>query len=594
MKRKAAYGLVALLWAAMVCASVPTAAAPTSYTWNGGTGFWHEGTKWTPTGVPTGNGDTASVPDSGSIVNLNGWYANSATNLAISPDAEVRTTITSPNYDTYFSPAAPSGSATMTNDGIFRLADTGKNSWIFPASSLSISGSGRIIMESSAKSQIHIESPYSITNGAHHTIEGVGTIDPYAMSNYGMIQADPGPLGGRLLMARNFYNFTGGVLSSSPGAVLQLGIWYNSSSGLNFGYDGRGGSIDLNGGTVKAEVADFINASITNSGAPSGTLELVQSLSSFNQINFHGNTNLGSGVVVNVNNNVSMYASGTERSVITNDGVINLKAASDGYSNFLGSNCTLTGRGRLVLNGYAKSLVGGGYSDSVGLINDVNHTLEGGGTLSDHIANNGTILANNGTLILDGIITGTGQVLVKDAAKVIIAAGRYPYNRLTTQNLLMTENAAIQVEWYCSVIASQFSYAMTDPSPSKWFWDSDSTLYMTGTGPEHYLEVGGRTDLPDPWVNNFVIPNLVISGNITLVDIYHNTGSPVREALYVNKLTVSPGAILNLNSLQLFCYLNGDMHQVMAGEGDLFGGGQIINRPLKSVVAPIQLLLLDN
>ena len=51
---------------------------------------------------------------------------------------------------------------------------------------------------------------------------------------------------------------------------------------------------------------------------------------------------------------------------------------------------------------------------------------------------------------------------------------------------------------------------------------------------------------------------------------------------------------MNLNNLQLFCYLNGIIHQVKAGEGDLFGGGQIINRPLKSAVAPILFLLLDN
>ena len=148
--------------------------------------------KWNPTGVPGGiYGDTASVPDSGDIVNLNGLYGGSATNLVISPDAEVRTTITSPNYDTYFTFSAPSGSTTLTNDGIFRLADTGKNSWTYPGNSLGISGSGRIIMESSAKSRIYIDSPASITHGAHHTIEGVGTVDPYAMSNYGMIRANP-------------------------------------------------------------------------------------------------------------------------------------------------------------------------------------------------------------------------------------------------------------------------------------------------------------------------------------------------------------------------------------------------------------------
>ena len=76
-------------------------------------------------------------------------------------------------------------------------------------------------------------------------------------------------------------------------------------------YDGRGGVIDLNGGTVKAELADFINADIRNSGAPSGTLALSQSLSSYNSFNFTGNTSVGAGVVVNVNNNTSLFTSTT-------------------------------------------------------------------------------------------------------------------------------------------------------------------------------------------------------------------------------------------------------------------------------------------
>ena len=59
---------------------------------------------------------------------------------------------------------------------------------------------------------------------------------------------------------------------------------------------------------------------------------------------------------------------------------------------------------------------------------------------------------------------------MKDGAKAIVAGGRYPYNRLATRSLTMTQNAAIQVDWSCFVTASEFSYAMTDPSPSKWSW----------------------------------------------------------------------------------------------------------------------------
>ena len=43
-------------------------------------------------------------------------------------------------------------------------------------------------------------------------------------------------------------------------------------------------------------------------------------------------------------------------------------------------------------------------------------------------------------------------------------------------------------------------------------------------------------------------------------------------------LNVNPGATLNLNKLPLYTYLGTEIHRVQAGEGALFGGGQIINR----------------
>jgi len=600
MKRKAACGVLAFLLATVMFA--PSLSLATTYNWVGGsTGYWHVNTNWSPTGVPN-SGDTALVTAAGSIVNLNGWYANMVGNLTIASEHEVQTTITSPNYDTSFTFAVPSGSASLTNNGIFRLADTGKNSWIYPGSSLSISGTGRIIMESSAKSRIYIDSPKSITNGANHTIEGVGNVDPFAMSNYGMIQAT----GNRLMMARGFNNYTGGVLRSNPGAVLQLGIWYNDSSGLNFGYDGRGGVIDLNGGTVKAELADFTNADIRNSGS-GGSLN-IPIRTSGSSSTLYGNTKLGSSVVLNINapsanyngNSLSFSAdlqTGTPP-VLTNDGVINVQGGGNPPSTYYYSTCgaasgtLLTGSGRLVLNGNPNSQFTVGFG-SAGLTQDVNHTIEGGGMLMGKIVNNGTILANNSNLNVAGNISGTGQVKVQDGGRLVVGPPGEGSFTLQNKDLLMSSSGAITVGWNSTVnLSGDFSYAMTDPS--KWTWDS-STLKMSGSAPDwHFLEVGGRTDLPDPFVNNFALSNLVISGDIALVDLYHNTAVPGREALYVNYLTVSPGATLNLNNLQLFCYLDNIMHQVRAGEGALFGGGQIINRPLKPVTTPILLLLLGD
>lgn len=73
---------------------------------------------------------------------------------------------------------------------------------------------------------------------------------------------------------------------------------------------------------------------------------------------------------------------------------------------------------------------------------------------------------------------------------------------------------------------------------------------------------------------------------VNLVDEFNNgqQGPGQHEAPYLNatsgptNLSVPPGTTLNLNRLRLYCYLNGEMHQVKAGEGHLFGGGLIVNR----------------
>lgn len=43
------------------------------YTWNGSNGDWNEETNWTPTGVPFGNGDSATI-NSGSVTGFSGEY----------------------------------------------------------------------------------------------------------------------------------------------------------------------------------------------------------------------------------------------------------------------------------------------------------------------------------------------------------------------------------------------------------------------------------------------------------------------------------------------------------------------------------------
>ena len=604
MKRKAAFVLVTLLLATMVFTPAPASAA-TSYNWNGGsTGFWQTAGNWLPSGGPPNglNGDSATI--SGSVVQLHGNYANSVTNLAINSGAELQTVVTSPNYNTSLVFRTNGANPTLTNNGTFRLSYTGLAGTITTASTLNISGSGSVLMESPA-AQVTSDSNKTINNGSttdhNPTIAGIGTINPAYLNNYGTVQAVANTHGSTLTMLATFNNY--GILSASPGATLKFGVWNNSSSGLGFSYNGMtGGIIDLNGGNVNLWCLGNINKpDIRNSQSSSGSLELTTDLVGYNSAFFYGDTKLGSGVVFNINSNAALYTNPINNipPVITNNGVINLKGSDPyEYSSCGASDGTLlTGSGRMVLNGNPNSQLNA--YGSTGLAQDVNHTIEGGGTLSGKIVNNGTILSNNNDLTIMGNISGTGQVQVQDNGRLAVGKEYVSVGALATKNLLMSSGGAIRVDLSSTVsVAGNFSYAMTDTS--KWFWDSDSTLQMSGSGAQQqFLEVGGKDYglSSTGFNNNFNLPALTLKTGsgayVNLVDNIDNGHRASPEALYVNSLIVPTGTTLNLNRLHLYTHLSGDIHQVQAGEGALFGGGQIINRPLKPITAPINGLLLD-
>lgn len=76
---------------------------------------------------------------------------------------------------------------------------------------------------------------------------------------------------------------------------------------------------------------------------------------------------------------------------------------------------------------------------------------------------------------------------------------------------------------------------------------------------------------------------------VFLADWINNGNRSSDEALYVSDLDVLIGATLNLNGLHLYTYYNG-IHRVMAGEGNLFGGGIIIDTQVVPLPAGAWLL----
>jgi hypothetical protein len=576
MLKNATYGFVALVLAVMVLAPAPAAAYNTTYIWNGGTGNWNVTGNWSPNGVPSGYAtDTAEVTSGSAIVNLTG--STSANRLVIGTTDEVRMVYGGSQQFTFTKQYTSDPNPTLVNDGVFRLADTGGNGHLYASYNLAISGSGRVIMETSG-SRLTSGSSRTITNGAGHTIEGVGTIEPFALSNSGTVQAT----GDKLVMLRNFYNNSGGVLSSNPGAVLQMG---SQSESTTFMYHGNGGWLDLKGGTVRVETASFENVNIRSSGAAGASMDILQAATS---VSFNGNTNLESGVVLNFNNATMSagHVGAGPAPVITNDGIINLTSTGTYVSSFSSSDGTLTGSGKLVMSG-SKTTVNGGFTTS--LTNDVNHTIEGQGSLGYKIVNNGTILANNGNLEIKGQVSGNGQVKVQNGGKLVLTPVGTPATSLATLNLLMSNNAGIQVGYNCSVsVAGNFSYAMTNGAG--WSWNDTSYLYMTGAGSGHFLEVGGVPDT-NPYTNNFLIPNLIIAGDTVLADFIDNqTGYDGPEALYVKNLSFTASS-LNLNNLELYYWNNEEGEFDLAEVGDF--DGRVFNQEV-AIPVPGSLLLLSS
>jgi hypothetical protein len=407
-------------------------------------------------------------------------------------------------------------------------------------------------------------------NDTTSTIRGTGGISARVF-NHGTILADNGTLTlGTVL--NTYYTNDGGTMSASGNGNV-LNIRRLVTGGTIQTVDG--GIVELNGG-----------ASLQNTTLAAGTAIVTGpcTLSTDNSI--------ASGAEIKVNNGQMLDLGGTP--TITNNGIISLNSSGDLTQ--LRSNAhtaTLTGTGKVVLgvdsnNGLTQT-AGGSF------LNDTHHTIEGTGSISAALINNGTILANNGTLQLNQNITGTGTISIADGATFSVGDRS---GMLETGNFFMSQDAALEVtsgKWI--YVKKDFLFSQHDQS--KWIWPTPD-LWFNGGGIHQRLEVGGQDG--GGFSDNFGLAYLRISENGTFVfladaiDNGHRTdGAP--EVLYVNQLRVDPGATLNLNNIKLYAYLNSILHRVRAGEGNLFGGGTIIDVSEspgpRSTPAILLLLLLD-
>jgi hypothetical protein len=477
---------------------------------------------------------------------------------------------------------------TLENNGVVRFADgavgalTVRKKPDSTGSNATLTGTGRMILmsggpNSGAQEGLTVDPDSWLVHEINHTIEGSGNIHGGSITNKGQIIAKDGTLkiGASILNS--------GTMGASPGGILEL------MSGSIFQGLGDPGNISPNGGIIR-----LTGATVANGEWGPGNVEFYYSFTATQAspaVTLSGNNHFSSETVVDFVNYSSGAYSGTAviagAGTLTNDGTIRMNGPATLYSGVLNSPAStalLTGSGQLILvpGTYNPSLRDDG-SCTHGFINDTNHTIRGAGSFFTPVENRGAIIVENGFLAVSQPLTGTGSIQVKDSGVLSLAKD------IQTGNLSLDANSILRNNDFNKTIelSGNFSFAQTDEAK----WTRGMPILKMNGGRDQSqgiqtLEVGSE-DKKLNWDafysnTNFRLKKLSVEGNdtwVSLVDAIDNGNRTPTEVLYVDELHVNPGATLNLNGLTLYTISAGNLHLVAAGEGNLFGGGSIINNP---------------
>jgi hypothetical protein len=359
---------------------------------------------------------------------------------------------------------------TYTNNGAINLNSATLE--LAGSGTVSLSGSGTLNLNGSGSSIIASGYGQTFDNGAGHTIQGSGIIEPSsALTNEGSIIANTQS---SLLSVMPASVTNSGLMTATGGAgmIFQTGSITNtggmiSANGANSFVAVVNPSTTLTGGTVEAvnggtfQLDSVTQGATLNAGASSnltligaqvtggavnvnatGTLNLWTSPSSINStlsnygaIVVDAATTVGgamtnySGGVINVNgSSLSLQAGGT----YTNNGAINLNSAT---LKLQGSGTvSLSGSGTLNMNGSGSGI----FSTAAGQTfdNGAGHTIQGGGTIEPYaLTNEGTITAAGSALLtIDSTsITNDGTFGVE--AGSALALGSSPFSNYSGNTL---------------------------------------------------------------------------------------------------------------------------------------------------------------
>jgi hypothetical protein len=547
--------------ALVVILLIPTAALAINgqtYEWIGSSGDWSIPGNWHPSDGPPSGYDKAII---GNGVEVTITKGAGVSQLSIGSGNSLVISEWGLNFNDNYGTVE---TFIINNDFIRvqnRPGGAGANIVTWGAN-VSLQGSGTIYLGGDVAKDSLTDAGWggTVTNTASHTIRGGGTIHA-TFINQGAVIADNGILN---FSQRNITNNTT-LSASGSGNVL----------GFTGGCVVTGGQINPQDGKVSLGGATF------------GDLTVGPGLVEVSGENHLQNTvTCSPGTTFTVSEEGLLIGNSVN---LVNNGLITTAGTADHYA-YISGWFTFQGSGSLTLGGENNHL--SCYDPTV---NSETHTIQGGGALDGDgpLTNNGPIIANNGVLTVDCPVTGTGTFSVADGATLAVN------QPLQTGDFTMSHTANLTWNsWGYIDLKRNFSFAQTDPAR----WNSLATrIKMSGGGgggAVQSLEVGGQ-DLGasnDGLSDNFALGQLRLEGTSTqaaladLIDNGHRSPGG-QEVLYTDILEVLPGATLNLKGLKLYAKLSGNMHRVVAGEGALFGGGQIIDTGRGKALPSLMLLL---
>jgi hypothetical protein len=553
-----------IFWLFLTLLLLPAPGLATTYNWEGGDGNWTNALSWAPDGVPgladkaiINNGHTVTITSApAGIFQLEVDFGN-ALNIGVSPGGAAlwfQHSLT----DDY-----------ILNNGTIRVGFSGYSGNIACwGDTVPIQGTGTLVLGGIYPNDALTGQGGSFINTANHTIRGGGYIQALS-TNQGQVIADNGTL-----WIQCSVDNTGGTMSVSGSVnVLRFHAAENVTGGAIYPQDGK---VVLTG----SGLGDLTFGP--------GSVEIGADDSPYWGSPFLNTVTLNSGTTVTVRDG-SWLSGGANHTTLINNGAIYMAGTSVEFLTYVYGDMTLQGPGTLTMGG-----PGNVVSDYY-FVNSAPHTIQGGGSI-EYIVNDGAIIANNGTLTVSGV-TGTGMVDVANGATLSVT----PMN-LQTGYLTLAPQATLVTDITSGLnlidLKGDFTFFQIDPT--KWNWGTNGLNMSGGTwlAAPQTLEVGCRDDGTNAsgYTNNFVLPNLQVTGAntfVSLVDAIDNGHrASGREALYVTTLQVTTGATLNLNGLKLYAKRGGStVYRVRAGEGSLYGDGRIIDKG--GFLPAVDLMLLD-